>query len=64
VREPATEKDVWWAGPGSGSPNYEMDERAFLLNRETAFGHLNGLARVFVFDGYANWSPESRIKIR
>ena len=27
VREPGTEKDVWWAATGSGSPNYEMDER-------------------------------------
>lgn len=24
VREPDTEKDVWW---GAGSPNYEMDEK-------------------------------------
>lgn len=27
VREPSTEKDVWWAAPGSGSPNFEIDER-------------------------------------
>lgn len=27
VREPSTDKDVWWAGPSSGSPNIEMDER-------------------------------------
>jgi phosphoenolpyruvate carboxykinase (ATP) len=30
VREPTTEKDVWWAGGASGaggSPNFEMDER-------------------------------------
>jgi hypothetical protein len=27
VKEPATEREVWWAGPNSGSPNFEMDER-------------------------------------
>jgi hypothetical protein len=27
VREPSTQDDIWWAQPGSGSPNYEMDER-------------------------------------
>ncbi|KAI8464701.1 MAG: phosphoenolpyruvate carboxykinase, splice variant [Monoraphidium minutum] len=64
VREPSTDKDVWWAAPNSGSPNYEMDERSFLLNRETAIGYLNSLQHVFVFDGFANWATESRIKVR
>ncbi|KIZ05455.1 phosphoenolpyruvate carboxykinase (ATP) [Monoraphidium neglectum] len=64
VREQGTEKEVWWAAPNSGSPNHEMDERSFLLNRETALGYLNSLPHVFVFDGFANWSPESRIKVR
>ena len=43
VREPSSEADVWWAdaakaggGAGNGSPNYEMDEHTFLLNRERA----------------------------
>ena len=31
VREPASEKDIWWAAPdgqaSNGAPNYEMDER-------------------------------------
>ncbi|WIA19057.1 hypothetical protein OEZ85_003713 [Tetradesmus obliquus] len=64
VREPSTEKDIWWASSSSGSPNYEMDERSFLLNRETAVSYLNSLHHVFVFDGYANWDPEARIKVR
>jgi phosphoenolpyruvate carboxykinase (ATP) len=64
VREPSTEKDIWWASTSSGSPNYEMDERSFLLNRETAVSYLNSLHHVFVFDGYANWDPEARIKVR
>ena len=31
VREPESEKDIWWAAadnaPSNGSPNYEMDEK-------------------------------------
>ena len=31
VREPGSEKDIWWAAPdgqpSNGAPNYEMDER-------------------------------------
>lgn len=64
VREASTEKDIWWASTSSGSPNYEMDERSFLLNRETAVSYLNSLHHVFVFDGYANWDPEARIKVQ
>jgi hypothetical protein len=52
-----------WASSSSGSPNYEMDERSFLLNRETAVSYLNSLHHVFVFDGFANWDPEARIKV-
>eukprot|EP00878_Enallax_costatus_P016223 GHUV01017016.1.p1 GENE.GHUV01017016.1~~GHUV01017016.1.p1 ORF type:complete len:595 (+),score=193.05 GHUV01017016.1:226-2010(+) len=64
VREASTEKDIWWASTSSGSPNYEMDERSFLLNRETAVSYLNSLHHVFVLDGFANWDPEARIKVR
>jgi phosphoenolpyruvate carboxykinase (ATP) len=64
VRDPATEKDIWWASSSSGSPNYEMDERSFLLNRETAVSYLNSLHHVFVFDGFANWDIDARIKVR
>ncbi|CAL5226852.1 g9718 [Coccomyxa viridis] len=68
VREPASEKDIWWAAPdgqaSNGAPNYEMDERTFVLNRERAVDYLNMLERIYVFDGYAGWDPESRIKVR
>ncbi|MEW5309283.1 MAG: hypothetical protein WDW38_001179 [Sanguina aurantia] len=56
-----TEKDVWW---GTGSPNYPMDERTFLLNRARAVDYLNFIDTVYVFDGFANWHPEARTKIR
>ncbi|KAL4443900.1 hypothetical protein ABPG75_011637 [Micractinium tetrahymenae] len=61
VREPGSEADIWW---GAGSPNYEMDERTFILNRERAVDYLNTLDRLYVFDGYAGWDTEARFKIR
>ena len=64
VREPDTEKDIWWAKDSSGSPNYEMDEHTFILNRERAVDYLNTLDRLYVVDGFAGWHPDSRIKIR
>jgi len=61
VREPESEGDVWW---GKGSPNYPMDERAFLLNRSRAVDYLNYLPAIFVVDGFANWDEQTRTKIR
>lgn len=61
VREPESENDVWW---GEGSPNIEMDDRSFVLNRERAVDYLNMLERLYVFDGFAGWDPEARRKIR
>lgn len=68
VRTADVEGNVWWAPragePCNGSPNFEMDEHTFLLNRERAVDYLNMLDRIFVFDGYAGWDPASRIKVR
>eukprot|EP01026_Neomeris_dumetosa_P048454 TRINITY_DN41944_c0_g1_i1.p1 TRINITY_DN41944_c0_g1~~TRINITY_DN41944_c0_g1_i1.p1 ORF type:complete len:642 (+),score=74.44 TRINITY_DN41944_c0_g1_i1:267-1928(+) len=61
VREPGTQHEIWW---GEGSPNMEMDEKTFLINRERAVDYLNSLERVYVFDGLVNWDPEYRHKIR
>lgn len=61
VREASSEGDVWW---GEGSPNYEMDERTFTLNRERAVDFLNQLERLYVCDGYACWDPQARVRIR
>lgn len=64
VRDPASEEDIWWAKPGAGAPNYEMDEHTFVLNRERAVDYLNTLDRIYVLDGFAGWEPESRLKVR
>ncbi|KAL2632590.1 hypothetical protein R1flu_004069 [Riccia fluitans] len=61
VMEQTTEDDLWW---GKGSPNIEMDEETFLINRERAVDYLNSLEKVYVNDQFLNWDPENRIKVR
>ncbi|CAA0823562.1 Phosphoenolpyruvate carboxykinase [Striga hermonthica] len=61
VRDETTEDDLWW---GKGSPNIEMDEHAFMVNRERAVDYLNSLDKVFVNDQFLNWDPQHRIKVR
>jgi ATP-dependent phosphoenolpyruvate carboxykinase len=58
VREPDSQNDIWWADGNNGSPNFEMDDRTFKLNRERAVDYLNMLDRLYVFDGYAGWEEE------
>ncbi|KAF5200174.1 Phosphoenolpyruvate carboxykinase [Thalictrum thalictroides] len=43
VRDETTENELWW---GKGSPNIEMDENTFLVNRERAVDYLNSLDKV------------------
>jgi len=61
VRDETTEDDLWW---GKGSPNIEMDEHTFMVNRERAVDYLNSLDKVFVNDQFLNWDPENKIKVR
>ncbi|KAG0590263.1 hypothetical protein M758_1G083900 [Ceratodon purpureus] len=61
VKEETSKDDLWW---GKGSPNIEMDEETFLVNRERAVDYLNSLEKVFVNDQFLNWDPENRIKVR
>ncbi|XP_031279233.1 phosphoenolpyruvate carboxykinase (ATP)-like [Pistacia vera] len=61
VKDKTTEDELWW---GKGSPNIEMDEHTFLVNRERAVDYLNSLDKVFVNDQFLNWDPEHRIKVR
>ncbi|KAG0490230.1 hypothetical protein HPP92_007093 [Vanilla planifolia] len=61
VKDSTTAEDLWW---GNGSPNIEMDEQTFLINRERAVDYLNSLDNVFVNDQFLNWDREHRIKVR
>lgn len=61
VKDENTEKELWW---GKGSPNIEMDEHTFMVNRERAVDYLNSLDKVYVNDQFLNWDPENKIKVR
>ncbi|CAM6102618.1 unnamed protein product [Calypogeia fissa] len=61
VKEDTSKNDLWW---GKGSPNIEMDEETFLMNRERAVDYLNSLEKVFVNDQFLNWDPQNKIKVR
>ncbi|CAB4283970.1 unnamed protein product [Prunus armeniaca] len=61
VKDATTQDDLWW---GKGSPNIEMDEHTFMINRERAVDYLNCLDKVFVNDQFLNWDSENTIKVR
>ncbi|KAG6532169.1 hypothetical protein ZIOFF_006007 [Zingiber officinale] len=61
VKDETTANELWW---GKGSPNIEMDEHTFLVNRERVVDYLNSLDKVFVNDQFLNWDPEHRIKVQ
>ncbi|KAL8143583.1 hypothetical protein V2J09_016615 [Rumex salicifolius] len=61
VKDDITKDELWW---GKGSPNIEMDEHTFLVNRERAVDYLNSLDKVYVNDQFLNWDPENRIRVR
>ena len=54
-------KDAWWS---EESPNIEIDESSFLINRETSICFLNNQEKLYIFDGYAGWDLDNRLKVR
>lgn len=54
---------IWW-NDNNTSPNYKMDPKSFLINRETAINYLNHQNKLFVVDAFAGWDKEHRIKVR
>jgi len=59
VDEPSSANDIWW-----GSVNVKLSPQVFRINRERAIDYLNTRRRLYVFDGFANWDPKNRYKIR
>ena len=51
--------DVWW-----GKVNIPLDPRNYEINRERAIDYFNSVGRIYVFDGFAGWAPEYRLKVR
>jgi len=48
----------------SNSPNIIMNKKDYDINRETAICFLDSQDLLFVFDGYAGWDTNNRIKVR
>ena len=44
--------------------NTTITEHVFFTNKETATCYLNNLDKIYVFDGYACWHPDYRVKVR
>ena len=59
VDEPSSRGNVWW-----GPVNIPMDHHTFDVNRERAVDYLKIRERIYIFDGFAGWHPNYRIKIR
>ncbi|MDE2995980.1 MAG: phosphoenolpyruvate carboxykinase (ATP) [Bacteroidota bacterium] len=51
--------DVWW-----GKVNIPLKPGNYDINRERAIDYFNAVKRLYVFDGFAGWDPEYRLKVR
>lgn len=59
VEEETTKDKVWW-----GPVNFPMSERDFNITRKRAIDFLNTRDHLYVVDGFANWDPRNRVKVR
>jgi len=59
VQHPDSAENIWW-----GKVNVMIDEQTFLVNRERALAYLNIQQKIYVFDGFAGWDLDHRIKVR
>lgn len=59
VEEETTKDKVWW-----GPVNFPMSERDFNITRKRAIDFLNTRPQLYVVDGFANWDPDNRLKVR
>lgn len=59
VQQAESARDVWW-----GRVNIPLERRSFLINRQRAVDYLNTRDRLYVVDGYVNWAPAHRVKVR
>jgi len=59
VEEDVTKDKVWW-----GPVNYPMSERDYKITRVRAIDFLNTRPNLYIVDGFANWDPKNRVKVR
>ncbi len=59
VDEPTSTEDIWW-----GPVNIKLDDHTYMVNHERAVDYLKTRKRIYVFDGFAGWDPQHRIRVR
>ena len=59
VDVPGMTEDVWW-----GKINMPLERSNYEINRERALDYMNAVKQIYVFDGFAGWDPEFRLKVR
>lgn len=62
VYYPDDVSNIWWED--KVSPCIRMNPETFNINRETTICYLTIKDQLFVFDGFAGWDKEHRIKVR
>lgn len=64
VKEPSTEKNVWWAAPSrKGSNNKPIDMDVWNYFKQLSQKQLSG-KNLYVVDAYCGANPSSRLKLR
>lgn len=59
VFAPESSPNIWW-----GDVNIALDNDVFSINVERAIDYFNTRDQLYVFDGFAGWDPDLRIKVR
>jgi phosphoenolpyruvate carboxykinase (ATP) len=59
VDHPDSTCDIWW-----GDVNVKLSSESFAATRSRAIEYLNERPHLYVFDGFAGWDPNCRLKIR
>ncbi len=59
VKHPDSENNIDW-----GNVNLPLDEHTFMINKVRAIDYINSRDTIYVFDGFAGWDPQYRIKVR
>ena len=63
VKEPVSEKNVWWVASGNKSDNKPISVETWEALKANTLKQLNG-KKLYVQDGYCGANPDSRLKIR
>lgn len=59
VKHEDSQDDIWW-----GPINMSMEPETFNINRQRALDYLATCSPIYVFDGFAGWDPNYRLKVR